>query len=132
MSHRKINAALSLHLSTLSYSIAYENAPFTPATGLYLSENYLPATTSEVGIETGSTDDYTGLYQINVHAPRDGYKFEAYTVADEVAATFSRGTVLANEDITVRVQRVSQSSPLNDGDRFVIPVTVDWRSLQRG
>jgi hypothetical protein len=132
MSHRKINAALSVQISGTSYSVAYENASFTPPAGLYVMEAYLPAKTAHVGMATGSTDDYKGIYQVTVMAPKDGYKLEGYTAADSIAATFSRGTVLTYDGVTVRVEEASIAPPLPDGDRFAIPVTIEWRSFQHG
>jgi hypothetical protein len=132
MSHRKINAALSTQLSGTSYTVAYENADFTTPATLYVMESYLPAATGHVGMETGSTDYYKGIYQVTIMAPKDQYKLDGYTAADSIAATFSRGTVMTYDGVTVRVEDVSIAPPLTDGDRFAIPVSIEWRSLQRG
>ena len=60
MSHRKISAALSSRLNTLTDAppIALENVPFTPVDGTtWLRESYLPANSATVGLEpSGSTD----------------------------------------------------------------------------
>jgi len=123
----------------MGYETAFENAPFTPTHGtLYLQEAYLPADTTPVGMEYGSSEDHRGIYQVSVMAPRDEYKAAAYAAVDAVALQFARGTELTRDDITVRVERVSASAPIygttngqadEGGDRFFIPVSIYWRAF---
>ena len=104
MSHRKISAALSTHLAAMPSlpSVSWENAPFEPVAGtVYLSENYLPAATTEVGIADDSSNQFTGVYQVSVHANSGDYKLEAQTLADSVTAHFARGTSLTYEGQSV-------------------------------
>ena len=132
MSHRKISAALSTHLSTMPSlpSVAWENAPFDPVAGtVYLSENYLPATTTEVGLADDSSNQFIGVYQISVHASAGAYKLEAQTLADSVVAHFSRGTLLTYDAQNVRIEVSSIANAIQDGDRYMIPVSINWRSF---
>lgn len=131
MQHQKINAALAERLQTLTYSTEFLNAPALNAAGLYLVEAYMPNRTSEVGMADNSSNDYMGLYQVTVKVARDTYKKDALTVADEVGQLFKRGTVLAYGSISVRVQRVSMGEPAYEGDKFVVPVTVEWRCFAK-
>ena len=140
MSHKSINEALSIRLQAMGYETAFENAPFTPTHGtLYLEGSYLPAETVPVGMEYSSSEDYRGIYQVSVKAPRDKYKADAYTAVDAVAAQFARGTELVRDDITVRIERVFASTPIygtasstesgSEADRFSIPVSIYWRAF---
>lgn len=130
MSLRKISKALSLRLFDLGYATAYENAPFNPqANEIYLRESILPARTVEVGIESGSTDNFSGIYQVSVNAPRDGHKTDAQTAVEAVEAHFVRGTVVAAEGVEVRVYRTYASAAIEQGDRYVVPVSIEYRAL---
>ena len=132
MSHRKISAALSTHLAAMPSlpSVSWENAPFEPVAGtVYLSENYLPATTTEVGIADDSSNQFIGVYQVSVHANSGDYKLEAQTLADNVTAHFARGTSLTYEGQSVRIEVSSIANALQEGDRYMIPVSINWRSF---
>lgn len=130
MSLRKINKALSLRLYDLGYPTAYENASFDPDTNtLYLSEAILPARTVEVGMEYGSSENFSGIYQVTVHAPREAHKTPAQTAADAILAHFVRGTVVASEGVTARVEKAYASPAFFSGDRYVVPVSIEYRAL---
>ena len=132
MSHRKISAALSTHLAAMPSlpSVAWENAPFNSVSGtVYLSESYLPAATSSIGVEDSSSSQFIGVYQVSIHSNSGDYKLEAQTLADDVAAHFARGTMLDYEDQRVRVEVSSISSALLEGNRYMTPVSIHWRSF---
>lgn len=132
MSHRKISAALSTHLSTLSGlpPVAWENAPFKPVSGvLYLRESYLPGDTVAVGMENSSSDDATGIYQVSVFAEMDQYKLIAQTMAESIASHFARGTNLSYETQKVMITTVdTNAGSISDG-WYSIPVSITWRSF---
>lgn len=130
MSHQIINAALAERLKLLGKPTAYENAAFEPVAGvLYLRENMLPIQTANIGIALGSTRDYRGIYQVTVMAPRDGYKAVGYAAADEVAAHFARGMKLVKSGVTVLVMQNTIAPAFVTGDRWAIPVSIDYRAL---
>ena len=132
MSHRKISAALSTHLAAMPSlpSVAWENAPFTSVSGtVYLSESYLPAATSAIGVEDSSSSQFIGVYQVSIHANSGNYKLEAQTLADSIVEHFSRGTLLTYEAQGVRIEVSSIANALQEGDRYMIPVSINWRSF---
>ena len=132
MSHRKISAALSTHLAAMPTlpSVAWENAPFTPVSGtVYLKEYYLPATTTGIGVADDSSSQFIGVYQVSIHANSGDYKLEAQTLADNITAHFARGTMLDYEDQKVRIEVSSIANALQEGDRYMIPVSINWRSF---
>lgn len=131
MSHKTINAALSVHLKSLGYPVEFENKNFDPTKGdAYLSEAYLPATTALPSIDKKGTRDYQGIYQVTVYAARDKGKAEAYTISEQVAKLFEPLTRITRDGITVEINdEPQQIGAFPVGDRFAIPVSVNWRAL---
>jgi len=130
MSNSKIAAALATKLSTLNLPTHWENSSFTPVAGqIYVSESLLQGTTIPIGIATGSSDELGGIYQVLVYAPMDAGKGAGRAVADTVTAAFQRGARLTYQSVTVTIQSVSQSAAFISGDRFVIPVSIAYRSF---
>lgn len=132
MSHVNISNALSKHLQSLPDSppVAWENAGYTPSEGeSFLAEHYMPAETSGVGVSTTDSLDHTGIYQIDVRTPLDGYKAEGNGLASAVSSHFKRGTVVTYDGQEVVVQSVSRSNGRPDGAWWFIPVSVTWRAF---
>ena len=132
MSHRKISAALSSRLNTLTDAppIAFENVPFTPVEGTtWLRESYLPATSSTVGMEPGGSTDFIGVYQVSIYAPLDDYKFESHQLIVWFTAHFTRGTMLVFEGQSVVVEQVNVAQGLASGGWWLMPVSVNWRAF---
>ena len=65
-----IASALASRLNGVGIPIAFENAPFKPTAGVtYLREAVLFGDNSALGISR--SDIYTGVYQVDVMAPKD-------------------------------------------------------------
>jgi len=132
MSHRKISAALSSRLNTLTNAppIAFENVPFTPVDGTtWLRESYLPANSATVGLEPSGSTDFVGVYQISIYTPLDDSKFGAHQLIDDITAHFARGTMLVFEGQAVVVEQVNVSQGLASGSWWLMPVSVNWRAF---
>src|SRR6056297_706773 len=132
MSHTNISAALSTRLGTLPSSppVAYENAGYTPAEGTaYIAEHYLPAETSVVGLADDDSNDFTGVYQIDVRTPLDAYKAGGNDIADAVLSHFKRGTVMTYSGQSVVVQTASRAQGRPSGSWWFIPVSIIWRAF---
>jgi len=142
MSNEVINRLLAVHLSQLELPTAYINAPFEPTEAPYLAESYLPATQAPVGMENGSTDEFTGIYQVTVSAPRKEYKLKGFELADLVSRHFVRGTKLRasilpdwfeyftdKNFVAVRIERVEQNPGFIVGSRWNIPLSIQYRSF---
>jgi hypothetical protein len=95
---------------------------------VYLAENLIAGDTIAVGFANAASDEYGGIYQVLVYAPADTGKGIARSTADTVAAAFVRGDRLVYDDVTVTIQSTSQSAGFVSGDRFVVPVSVSYRS----
>ena len=131
MSQATISAALSARLNTVAggYQVQWENAPFTPPAGVYLAEAFLPATTLAVGVSSASSDEYSGIYQVTVMAPKGATKGPARAAADAVLAHFPRGLELTRDNIKVTVLRSSMGPALMDGDRYAVPLSIEYRAF---
>ena len=132
MSHRKISAALSSRLNTLTDAppIAFENVPFTPVDGTtWLRESYLPANSATVGLEPSGSTDFVGVYQISIYTPLDDSKFGAHQLIDDITAHFARGTMLVFEGQSVVVEQVNVAQGLASGGWWLMPVSVNWRAF---
>lgn len=130
MSNQTIAAALASRLSLLNLPTQYENSAFTPTAGaVYLSEAILPSTTLAVGLATTAADEYSGIYQVTVHAPKGGTKGPGMAAAKAVQDHFPRGLELLRDGIKVTVLRCSQAPGFVDGDRWLVPVSIDYRAL---
>lgn len=130
MSLIKIGAALSTKLATLNLPTAWENSRFKPTAGqVYLAESLIAGDTIAVGFAIQAADEYGGIYQVLVYAPADAGKGIARSTADTVAAAFVRGDRLAYEGVTVTIQSTTQGAGFMSGDRFVVPVSISYRSF---
>lgn len=132
MSHTKISNALSEHLQALPSAppIAYENSGYSPTEGTaYIAEHYLPAETSPVGLADSDSNDFTGVYQIDVRTSLDDYKKEGNDIADAVLSHFKRGTVMTFDGQSVVVQSASRAQGRPSGSWWFIPVSINWRAF---
>lgn len=131
MSQASISAALATRLNTLAggYSVQWENAPLNPPAGVYLAEAFLPAATMAVGVASTSSDEYAGIYQVTVMSPKGGTKGPSRAACDAVLAHFPRGLRVSSGGITVAVLRASMGPALMDGDRYAVPISIDYRAF---
>lgn len=130
MSNAAIRAALATQLNTIGIPTAWENSNFKPTAGqVYLSEALLPNETLSVGVSSASSDNFGGIYQVLVYAPAGGGKGAAVAAAEQVVGAFPKGASLTYSGVVVRVLRASQNPALIDGDRYVIPVSINYRAL---
>ena len=130
MSNASIRAALATQLNTLGIPTAWENSNFTPPTGqVYLTEALLPNETLSIGVSSASSDDFGGIYQVLVNAPAGRGKGAAVAVAEQVVGAFVKGASLTYSGVTVRVLRSSQNPAIIDGERYVIPVSINYRAI---
>ena len=130
MSNASIRAALATQLNTLGIPTAWENSNFTPPTGqVYLTEALLPNETLSIGVSSASSDDFGGIYQVLVNAPAGRGKGAAVAAAEQVVGAFAKGASLTYSGVTVRVLRSSQNPAIIDGERYVIPVSINYRAI---
>lgn len=134
MSNKKCRQAIEARLATWaanrspSLSVAYENAPFTAPTGLYLQGFLLPADTGSQDL-AGAHRRYSGLYQITVRAPLNAGPGAAEGVLDELAALFPLNLRVTVTGLTLQVTTPVTAGPAaQDADRYVLPVSFGYRA----
>lgn len=144
--HQAILEALSTRASILTAPVAYLNgAPFDPpADGVYVVEDFLPATRTAVGMEPGGSDDFTGIYQLTAMAPRGGHKLTGMNVVTDIERKYPRNLQLLAGILShwadypeltsatqrlVRVERVEMAPPQMQGESWAIPVSVHYRAF---
>lgn len=130
MSNAAISAALATQLDTLDLPTQWENSDFDPpASTVYLAESLLPGETLPVGIASQASDQFSGIYQVLVYAPLGANKGAGRSTADLVAGAFVRGSQHTYDGVTVTILRTSEAPSFLSGDRWVIPVSVNYRAF---
>lgn len=130
MSLQIIRRALEKKLAALTpaISIAYENAPFTPAAGTpYCRVNLLPNTPDNSTMGSAMFIE-RGLFQVMLCYPLGVGPATAEAQAQLVRAHYKRGTSMLESGLTVLVTNTPRIAPSTvDGDRYCIPITVPWQ-----
>ena len=130
MSSQAIAAALATQLNTVDLPTQWENAPFTPTAGeVYLAEALIPATTLSVGVSDTSANNYGGIYQVSVYTPLGTTKGAGLAAVQSVLDAFTKGLRLTYDGVTVTILNASQAPALIIGDRWVIPISIEYRAF---
>ena len=109
--------------------VAYENVPYTPATGaVFLRAYVLPATTESLDL-AGTLRTYLGVVQFSVCCPINTGPGAALGIADELAALFVVNARLTSGAITVQqITPCSIAPALQDASHYIIPVSFQFRT----
>ena len=121
-----IQAALDTRLVSMTggYDIAFPNVPYEPEAGTtYLRPTFLPAETLQAALGDDGKDITVGIYQVDVFNPAGAGRT---SVPDTIADHFKRGTNLAYNGTTLRVQSVSILSATIDGSWQIVPVSISF------
>lgn len=132
MSHQLIQAALEKKLAAISpaLSTAYENVPFTPVQGTpYQRINLLPNATQDRAI-SADVRECVGLFQVSLCYPVGSGRGAAQARADAIDAAFKPVQRLTEGVLKVEITRSAQvAAGFVDGDRWIVPVTVEYRAF---
>jgi len=127
----KILRSLETQLSTIASAtpIQSPNVSYKPTKGTpYMRSTLLPAATESAAIGLNGTDFYSGLYQVDVFAPRGLGSKTAIDLADEIVQLFVKGTVLVVDSFRIRIQNGTIQAPIEDADWYQIPVIIEYFS----
>jgi len=132
----KIVEALFARLAALTllpvHPIAWPNVSFTPpADGRYLRANELPSPTVGIDIATDGTNEYSGLFQVDVFGPLNVGSSVPQELAGAVVRHFKRGTRLDREGVRIDVMQASIGPALRDDPCWMVPVTVRYRAFAK-
>lgn len=128
MSLANVRIALETALAAITPGIAtaYENAPFTPATGTaYQAVYLLPAEPDNP--EIGPAWVERGLLQVSLFYPKDKGPKDALERAELIRAKFVRGASFVSGGVTVNIHTTPEIGPARiEDDRYHVPVKVRW------
>lgn len=126
-----IRRALEIRLAAMTPALdtAYENIPFTPVSGTpYQRANMLPANPDNPS-QGGTHYLEIGIFQVSLFYPNDVGSATAQARADAVRVWFKRGTTLTHGGINTTVIATPAKAPaFNDGDRYVIPISIRYQA----
>lgn len=135
----KIAEALFAKLGTLTLSpavpVAWPNVAFAPPADAqgkpapFLRVNDIPAPTRGLSIADTGTNEYVGLFQVDVMWPHGGGVSAAKETAGAIVAHMKRGTRLDRQSVRVDVTQASVGPVISDDPRIMIPVTITYRAL---
>lgn len=132
MSDILISAALEKKLAAIASPLAtaYENQVFTPTPGTaYQRVNLIPNSPVDHAI-TADLVERRGLFQITVCYPYGSGRGAAQTKAKAIADHFAPVQDLIEGGVTVVIDKTTRiGSGQVDGDRWTIPITVQWRTF---
>jgi len=107
--------------------VAWPGIAFTPPTGTYLEVALLTNANRNQFVADDSTTEFRGILQVTVVAPSGAGIVGPVETAGKVAQHFERGSPMAGATLTVKVdKRPDVGSPMVDGDRIRVPVSVYW------
>ena len=125
-----IASALDARLDAMGETVAWENIRFVPATdgSLHLRQHNMPASTMQSDLGASGQDYTTGLYQIDVVGIAGKGKAAIYTLADQVADQFKRGTSLTYNGVVVRVSSVERTALIIEDKFAFIPLSIEYEA----
>lgn len=119
-----LDAILNQWAANNSIDVAWENVTFDPEHNEpYVASFMLPATTRAVGMGDGSTNDYTGIYQINVSTKKGNGTKRPRELVDSLLIAFDRGVSLDG----VRIEHSWASGAIPTDARYTVPISVRYR-----
>ena len=112
--------------------VAWFNAAFTPDTKrLYLRPACLFSDTSAASLGEDGFERISGIYQISILEVQGMSLGRAESMAREMVERFRGGTVLSFCGHNVTITTAYYGTPLFEGDRMHLPVSVVWRCYAR-
>jgi len=112
------------------YPVAWPNVRYDPSTAPYLTSYNLPAETSTLGLSIGSSDDYSGIFQVDVRCPKGNGGNDSRTITNEVIAEFSKGSEQIANTTTVLIEQSWASGAFDIDDAwFSVPVSIRYRAI---
>jgi Bacteriophage related domain of unknown function len=123
-------AELTALALTPSLPIALPGANFTPpADDKWLRANDLPAVTQPFAITPGGARDYSGSIQVDVIWPLGSGVTAAKEIAGAIIEHFEPTKPIFGDGLKIKIVRSSVGTKVDDGARFFLPVTIQYRAF---
>jgi len=129
MSYSIIQELLDTQLATVTGlpTLNIENTRIEPKTNVPYSRSTLLPT--EATARTTLTDEFQGLYQVDLFYPQSKGFTDAAGTADLVIAAFQRGLELVEGDVRVHVRMAWREVAQPFQQFYNVPVVVRWSCL---
>jgi hypothetical protein len=129
MSDLLIQAALEKRLNAIASPLPgpVENKAYTPVAGTpYQKIAFMPATPEDITMGRKLTQ-YQGLFQVSLLYPQGEGRGAAQTRAQAIRAHFKPPMTLTESGVNVQINDTTRiAAGYQDGDRWVVPVTIPW------
>ena len=134
MTFSRINKALDTILynyaSANNLTVAWRNIEFQPGTATYFRPSILPADTTPVGVEFTGSEDFSGVYQVDVVLYKGSTTIQERIHVDGICTAFARGTEATISGQKIQVTSVSPGPALElDANWYYVPVSVNYRTF---
>lgn len=106
-------------------TVAFPNEVFTkPDDGYWYELYFIPAEPLQIELGTEARSRWTGILQINICVPKDSGTKPINERYNNIEKLYRRGLILDG----LRIMRTYRTSAYDDGDYYVMPVTVEWQA----
>lgn len=89
----------------------------------------LPAETTGVGLADGDSQDYMGIYQVNVYVRKGDGTAASRPLVDGLLTAFDKGTELEVAGQKIRIEISWRSNAVDNEAWYVVPVSIRYRSF---
>lgn len=105
--------------------VSFPNMAFKrPDDGYWYELFFIPARPVQIELGTEARSRWVGILQVNVCVPRNSGTEPLLDRYDGIASLFRSGLVLDG----VRVVRTYRTSAQDDGDYYVMSVSIEWQA----
>ena len=120
-----LDTILAAHANAESVPVAWENREYAPDLSTpYFAASLLPVQTGDVGLASGSNEDFSGLYQVTVNVAKGSQTGDLRALVDGVLVAFSRG--LKQDGVLIEKSYAAPALTINDA-WHAVPITVRYR-----
>ena len=125
---RALTDKLDAYIAANPIAIARTGLNYTPTSGTeFLRATHLPAATRALGNANTDSNEFRGLFQIDVFWPEGKGVVAAKEEAAAIIAHFARGTAMTHESQTVKISRPPYELPaIQDDGWIIVPVTIPY------
>ncbi|PRD13976.1 phage tail terminator-like protein [Pantoea coffeiphila] len=107
--------------------VAWDNIPFDPPGGIYLTSHDMPATPYAIDLSLQSKV-YIGVYQVNVVIPAAQGREKGRNIASQIEELFENGTELPGEGFICYIDgEPAQYAGVATETTYTLPVSLNYR-----
>ena len=106
-------------------TVAFPNVAFTkPEDGYWYELHFIPAIPIQIELGTQARSRWMGILQVNVCVPKNSGTTPLNDRYENIAKLFRSGLIFNG----IRIIRTYRTSALDDGDYYVMPVSIEWQA----